>query len=428
MIYYVEKFYVETGVSMEKLKDFSEKERARYKSIFEELKDHIDEKTKRLLAAAMVKSLGFGGQKVIYELTGVSPDTLKLGVSELNGEVPLDDNRIRRTGGGRKPITEIYPGIEEELLKLVAESSQGDPESPLLWTTKSTAHLAQTLTDKGMPVSDRTVSQLLSKNNYSMQANAKRFEAGSASPAERDQQFQHISAMTRAFQEKGNPVISVDTKKKELLGHYKNGGREYREKGKPLEVNAHDFPDKAKGKAIPYGVYDIHRNEGWVHVGNDHDTAQFAVESIRQWWLRMGLATYPNATELLINADGGGSNGSRNKLWKVELQKLSHEIGFPITVAHFPPGTSKWNKIEHQMFSHISMNWRARPLTSLEVVVNLIASTTTKTGLKIQSAEDRNKYETGIKVSDEEISKLHIEYDDKQNKQWNYRILPVVKS
>lgn len=412
---------------MEKLKEFSEKDRTRYKAIFEELKDHIDEKTKRLLAAAMVKSLGFGGQKVIYELTGVSPDTLKLGVAQLNGDVPLDNNRIRRGGGGRKPITEIYPSIEEKLLQLVADNAQGDPESPLMWTSKSTDHLARALTDEGMPVSDRTVSQLLSKNNFSMQANVKRFEAGTATPAERDQQFRHINDTVWVFQEKGNPVISVDTKKKELLGNYKNGGQEYRQKGNPLEVNTHDFPDKELGKAIPYGVYDMNRNEGWVNVGNDHDTAQFAVQSIRQWWLHMGSITYPNATEILITADGGGSNGSRNKLWKVELQKLSDEIGIAITVAHFPPGTSKWNKIEHQMFSHMSMNWRAQPLTSLEVVVNLIAATTTKTGLKIKSAIDPNKYETGMKISDEDMQKVNIEYDEKQNKQWNYKISPVVK-
>lgn len=412
---------------MEKMKDFSEKEQARYKSIFNDLKDHLDEKTKRMLAAAMVKSLGFGGQKIIYELTGVSPDTLKLGVAQLNGTAPLDEDRIRSVGGGRKPITDIYPNIEAELLKLVAESTQGDPESPLLWTTKSLAHLSQVLTDQGMPVSTVTVSQLLHKNHYSMQANKKRFEAGNASPTDRDQQFQHINALTRSFQEKGNPVISVDAKKKENLGNYKNGGAEYQKKGEPLEVNAHDFPDKERGKAIPYGVYDIQRNEGWVQVGHDHDTAEFAVESIRQWWLHMGRDTYPKATELLITADGGGSNNSRTRLWKIALQQFSDEIGMPITVSHFPPGTSKWNKIEHQMFSHISMNWRARPLTSLEVVVNLIASTTTKTGLKIASSVDLNTYETGKKISDEEMNRLNIERDEKQNQQWNYKISPIVK-
>lgn len=413
---------------MEKLKEFSAVDRERYKTIWNRLKDHIDEKTKRLLVAAMSESLGYGGQKVICELTGVSQDTVKYGTAQLNGEAPLDANRTRQSGGGRKTITEIYPDIEPELLKMVSDDSQGDPESPLLWTSKSTTHLAEALTEKGMPVSSVTVSKLLAQNNFSMQANVKRFEAGSATPEERDRQFRHINDTVKAFQEEGNPVISVDTKKKELIGNFKKEGQEYREKGNPLEVNAHDFPDKELGKAIPYGVYDVQQNEGWVNVGKDHDTAQFAVESIRQWWVHMGSVTYPEATELMITADGGGSNGSRNRLWKIELQKFSNEIGIPVTVAHFPPGTSKWNKIEHQMFSHISMNWRARPLTSLEVVVNLISATKTETGLNIKSAIDHNDYEIGKKVSDEDMQTINIEYKENQDKNWNYRINPVVNT
>ena len=413
---------------MKKLIEFSKTDSERYKTIWDLLHDHIDEKDKRLLAAAMAQSLGYGGQKVICELTGVSQATVKYGVAQLTGDVPLDVERIRLSGGGRKTITEIYPDIEAELLKMVSDDSQGDPESPLLWTSKSTEHLAKALTEKGMHVSSVTVSKLLKKNNFSMQANVKRFEAGTATPEERDQQFQHINHTVKTFQEEGNPVISVDTKKKELIGNFKMGGQEYREVGNPLEVKAHDFPDKELGKAIPYGVYDIYQNEGWVNVGQDHDTAQFAVESIRLWWVYMGTITYPNATELLITADGGGSNGSRNRLWKIELQKFSDEIGIPITVVHFPPGTSKWNKIEHQMFSHISMNWRARPLTSLEVVVNLISATRTKTGLKIKSAIDCNSYETGKKITDKDMEAINIEYNDNQVKKWNYRIIPVVKT
>lgn len=410
---------------MKKLKEFTEQDRERYELIFNELKEHVDEKTKRLLAAAMVKSLGYGGQKVIHEITGISPDTIKLGTDQLNGKETLEANRIRRSGGGRKPITEIHPEIEAELLKLVEESTQGDPESALLWTTKSLDHLAQTLTNKGFPVSGMTVSQLLAENNYSMQANKKRFE-GDQKP-DRNEQFEHINKTVKDFQKQGNPVISVDTKKKELIGNFKNNGQEYREKENPIEVNAYDFVDKEKGKAIPYGVYDIQQNNGWVNVGVDHDTAEFAVESIRQWWLRMGKITYTNPTQLLIAADGGGSNSSSSHLWKHELQKLSNEIGIPITVCHFPPGTSKWNKIEHRMFSAISMNWRARPLITHEVVVNLIAATTTKTGLKIECNLDQKKYETGKKVSEEDREKINITQQEGLNKKWNYTISPNVK-
>lgn len=411
-------------------KDFSERELTRYKFIFDTLSDHIDEKTKRLLASAMVNTMGHGGQKLICQLTGLSPDTLQLGVAQLKNPNLLEVNRIRRSGGGRKPITEIYPNIEAELLKLVAEDTQGDPESPLLWTSKSLDHLSKVLTDKGMPVSGMTVSQLLAKNNYSMQANRKRFEGGTEQPG-RDGQFAYINAKAREFQEQRQPIISVDTKKKELIGNQKNNGQEYRESKNSLEVNAYDFVDKNVGKAIPYGVYDPMQNEGWVNVGNDHDTAEFAVESIRQWWLRMGSTTYTDAKQLLITADGGGSNSSSSRLWKVELQKFCNETGLSVTVCHFPPGTSKWNKIEHRMFSHISMNWRARPLISHEVVVNLIGSTTTKTGLRIESALDTGSYPIGKKVSKEELNQVCIERDAKHDvsmQKWNYTIHPIVNA
>ena len=380
---------------MDTVAEFSERDRDRYRQIFSTLRDHLDEKTKRLLGAALALSLGRGGPQVIHEITGLSLHTLRLGGAQLQGAEPLVDDRIRRAGGGRKPITEIHPDIEAALLALVAEDTQGDPESPLLWTTKSLVHLAEALTQQGMPVSPVTVSHLLAKNRYSMQANRKRFETGSDHP-DRDQQFQFINDEVRDFQSRGQPVVSVDTKKKELIGNYKNSGREYRKKGQPLEVNGHDFPDPDKGKAIPYGVYDPVRNVGWVNVGTDHDTAEFAVESLRQYWHRMGRTAYPEATELLITADGGGSNGSRIKLWKVELQQFADETGLSVTVSHFPPGTSKWNQIEHRMFSAISLNWRGRPLTSHEVVVELIGNTTTKTGLTIDAALDtQTREETG---------------------------------
>ncbi len=376
----------------------------------------------------MVLSLGYGGQKVIHAVTGLSPDTLQLGVAQLQGTASLDPDRIRRPGGGRKPITAVYPELESALLKLVGESTQGDPESPLLWTTKSLDHLARALTAQGMPISRMTVSQLLTKNHYSMQANRKRFESGSHHP-DRDGQFTYIAEMTRQFQGLGNPVISVDAKKKELIGLFKNNGREYHAAKTPIDVNGHDFMDKELGKAIPYGVYDPTDNSGWVNVGTDHDTAEFAVESIRQWWYRMGRQLYPNAQGLLITADGGGSNSSRSRLWKLAVQNLADELQMPITVCHFPPGTSKWNKIEHRMFSAISLNWRGRPLTTLEVVVNLIAATTNHGGLHIQCDSDKNTYDTGkgAKISPEEWAQIRITAHENQNTQWNYTISPRPK-
>ena len=406
---------------MKRLTSFSDIEKERYNIIWEQLESHIDEKTKRLLAAAMSLSLGYGGNKVIREITRLNPDTIKLGVEQLTGEEKVNGNRIRRTGGGRKPITAIYPDIEAELLKLVEANTQGDPENPLLWTSKSLQNLKDALKNKGYDVSLPVISELLSKNEYSMQANKRRFEG--SNDENRNSQFEYINKVIKEAQEANNPVISVDGKKKENIGNYANKGREYNKKGIPVEVNAYDFPDKMLGKVTPYGIYDIGKNKGWVNVGCDHNTAEFAVFSIKQWWFNMGLELYPSANEVIITADGGGSNSSVSKLWKTELQKLSDEINIPITICHFPPGTSKWNKIEHRMFSAISMNWRGRPLISHEVIINLIASATNKSGLEIKAELDTNKYTKGIKITDEQLADLNIRHH-KINEKWNYTISP----
>jgi len=407
---------------MKRLKGFSEIEKERYCDIWNKLQGHIDEKTKRLLAAAMSLSLGYGGNKVVREITKLNPDTIKLGIEQITGEASLNDSRIRREGGGRKPISEIYPTLEAELIKLVEASTQGDPESPLLWTSKSLENLRQALNDKGFKVSVPVISELLSKNEYSMQANKRRFE-GSTSE-NRNSQFEYINKVVKDAFEKQNPVISVDGKKKENVGNFANKGQEYNKSGEPVEVNAYDFPDKKKGKVTPYGIYDINQNKGWVNVGSDHDTAEFAVFSIRKWWMKMGKEAYPNASELTVTADGGGSNSSVSRLWKVELQKLSNEINIPITVCHFPPGTSKWNKIEHRMFSAISMNWRGRPLTSHEVIINLISATTNKSGLEINAELDTNSYAKGIKITDEQLAKVNIVFHE-VNEKLNYTISPA---
>lgn len=478
---------------MKKMGEFTDEDRRRYTSIWNELESHFDEKDKRLLAAAMAKSLGYGAQKTIVEITKVNEDTIKLGTEQLNGIESLPNDRVRRIGGGRKPITELYPDLEAELLKLVEANTQGDPESPLLWTSKSLNNLTTELIEKGYPISIPTVSALLTKNEYSMQANKKRFEETnrideiiekypdietelnklvelntqeeeSNSPllltgkiiknitkelndkgysiskptvsdlltkndhqettrVDRNSQFEYINKMATIFINEGNPVISVDGKKKENIGNFKNSGKEYAPKGKPVDVNVYDFINKEKGKVSPYGIFDYIQNDGWVNVGIDHDTAEFSVESIRRWWYKMGIYSYEKATKLLITADSGGSNSAVSRLWKVELQKFSDEIKIPITVCHFPPGTSKWNKIEHRMFSAISMNWRARPLISHEVVVSLIAGTTNKSGLKIKCELDKNKYQKGIKITDEELSNVNISFHE-VNSKYNYTINP----
>ena len=407
---------------MKRLSSFTDEDRKRYTEIWKYSHEHLDEKSKRLLAASMSLSLGYGGAKVIREITGLNADTIKFGIEQITGITLLDDNRKRREGGGRKPITDIYPNIETEILKLVESDTQGDPMSPLLWTSKSLQNIRTALEGKGISVSLPVISDFLSKNEYSMQANKRRFEG--VTDENRNSQFEYINRVVKEAIENQNPVISVDGKKKENVGNYANKGREYSKKGNPVEVNAYDYPDKENGKVTPYGIYDICNNKGWVNVGCDHDTAEFAVYSIRQWWNNMGKPLYPNAKELIITADCGGSNSSRSKLWKIGLQKFSNDVNLPIKVCHFPPGTSKWNKIEHRMFSAISMNWRGRPLASYEIIINLISSTTNKSGLTIEAELDANKYQTGIKISKDRLSnELFIDYH-KINEKWNYTISP----
>ena len=330
--------------------------------------------------------------------------------------------RIRRPGAGRRPLTDIDPDLLDALKTMVEPTTRGDPMSPLRWTSKSTRHLAEALTKQGHPVSHTKVAQLLEHLDYSLQGNRK-VKEGTSHP-DRDAQFEYINTLAKTFQRRGQPVISVDTKKKELIGDFANKGREYQPKGRPEKVRTNDFMDKKLGKGIPYGIYDWFANAGWVSVGKDHDTAAFAVQTISRWWKQMGRRVYAKARELLIVADGGGSNGSRSRLWKVELQGLADELHLTIHVCHFPPGTSKWNKIEHRMFNHITQNWRGRPLVSHEVMVNLIASTTTRQGLKIRARLDQRKYPTGIKVTDEQMNQLNIKPADFHGKDWNYSIKP----
>jgi hypothetical protein len=365
--------------------------------------------------------LGRGGITRVNEATGLSAQTIRRGLLELEQGAVLTVERSRARGGGRKSLTTVDPKLAMALERLVAPATRGDPMSPLRWTCKSTALLADELSADGHQVSARTVASLLHQLGYSLQANRKMLE-GCKSP-DRNAQFERINQKVMAFQKGGQPVISVDTKKKELVGQYKRNGSEWAPEGVPEQVKVHDFVDGELGKAIPYGVYDLSENKGWVSVGTDHDTPEFAVASIRQWWKRMGKRVYPAARKLLITADGGGSNGSRPRLWKVELQRMVDDLGLEVSVCHFPPGTSKWNKIEHRMFCHITQNWRGRPLTSLEVVVNLIAHTTTKQGLTINAALDSDEYPTGIKVTKEQMDSLNITRDDFHG-EWNYSFKP----
>lgn len=390
------------------------------------LKDRFDERSRRIWSAAEANALGHGGVGLVAKATGIARSTIRIGRRELEAtdsrSEDSDRNRIRRQGGGRKQLSEKQNGLIESLDQMVEPTSRGDPMSPLRWTCKSTRKLAEQLSLEGIQISHTKVGQLLSDLGYSLQSTRKRFE-GNSHP-DRNAQFEYISSQVETFQSRGHPVISVDTKKKELIGNFTNAGREYQPKGTPEEVEAYDFTSLGLGKGIPYGVYDMTSNEGWVSVGMSHDTAQFAVETIRQWWKRMGSMAYPHAKELLITADGGGSNGARCRLWKIELQKLSNETDLKVSVCHFPPGTSKWNKIEHRMFSHITENWRGRPLLTYEVVVNLIANTRTKSGLKIKAELDANDYPTGIKVSDREIADLNIQQHEFHGADWNYTIKP----
>ena len=393
---------------------------------FSLLSHALDERMRRLVAAAEAEVVGYGGVSVVARATGVSRRAIAVGMAELKdpGLKSADSpqpTRIRRTGGGRKKTTSQDLTLMADLEKLIEPLTRGDPESPLRWTCKSLRKLADELSENGHEVSHRLVGELLEELGYSLQANRKTQE-GSTHP-DRNAQFEFINRRTQEELALGNPVISVDTKKKELVGNFKNPGREYRPKGDPQDVRVYDFIIPELGRANPYGVFDLARNVGWVSVGVDHDTATFAVESIRRWWHSMGAAHYPKAKRLQIFADGGGSNGSRVRLWKFELQKLVEELGFPIQVCHLPPGTSKWNKIEHRLFSFISQNWRGQPLTSHEVIVNLIRATTTRKGLRVEAAIDDRQYPSGEKVSDEEMAGINLSRSEFHG-EWNYTISP----
>ena len=386
----------------------------------------LDERTCRLWAAVEARAIGRGGITRVAEATGLSQTTMRAGLQELASQSTSDTHnvtseRLRRLGGGRRSLVAQDPGLLMALEALVDPVTRGDPMGPLRWTCKSAARLAMELQTQGHAVSERSINRLLHALGYSLQSNRKTLE-GSHHP-DRDAQFQHINQRVKVFQRQRQPVVSVDTKKKELIGQFRNGGREWAPQGWPALVEVHDFPDKELGKVIPYGVYDMATNTGGVSVGVDHDTAEFAVETIRRWWYHMGRTVYPRAQRLLITADGGGSNGSRNRLWKMELHKLADDIRLRISVCHFPPGTSKWNKIEHRMFCHIMEDWRGRPLVSREVVVNLIGHTTTRTGLEMHSELNENSYPTGREVTDQQMESLSIKRD-KFHGEWNCTLGP----
>ena len=388
---------------------------------FTALEQVLDEKSRRLLVAAESKAWGRGGISVVSKATGVSRQVIRQGRKELEQSPPHAIGRIRRPGGGRKKARQKDLSLVADLEKLVEPTTRGDPESCLRWTCKSVRKLAEELEGMGHQVSYPVVAELLHELEYSLQANRKTKE-GNDHP-DRNAQFEHINARVQQYIDRKQPVISVDTKKKELVGNFKNGGQEWRPKGTPEKVRAHDFLIPELGRAAPYGVYDLAQNTGWVSVGVDHDTASFAVETIRRWWHAMGTEKYPNAKRLLITAGGGGSNGSRLRLWKLELQMLADETGLAIAVSHFPPGTSKWNKIEHRLFSFISKNWRGQPLTSLKVIVRLIAGTTTQKGLKVHAEINDRTYPAGIKVGDAEMARINLQRDGFHG-EWNYEILP----
>jgi len=391
---------------------------------FRLIERHLDERLRRLVAAAEVAGAGAGSVSAVARATGVSRRAIRARVTELKarGAAALAPGRIRRPGGGRKRTVDQDATLMTDLEKLIEPTTRGDPESPLRWTCKSVRRLAAEVTRQGHRTSHRMVAALLQQLGYSLQANRKTIE-GTRHP-DRNAQFEHINARVRADLRQGEPAISVDTKKKELVGNFKNAGREWRPRGQPQPVQVHDFVQPELGRAIPYGVYDLGANPGWVSVGIDHDTAAFAVASIRRWWQTMGRRAYPRARRLLITADGGGSNGARVRLWKVELQKLADHLRLPISVCHFPPGTSKWNKIEHRLFSFISQNWRGQPLVSHAVIVNLIAATTTPTGLRVRARLDRTRYPSGLTVSRDALDAVRLRPDSFHG-DWNYTILPT---
>jgi transposase len=397
------------------------KEEAAIKRRFEQVASKLNERARRLVAASEAMALGWGGISAVSRATGLSRKAISYGIKELQEEEAIGEGRIRRTGGGRKTTVSKDASLREDLERLVEPVTRGDPESPLRWTCKSVRKLAEELRKRGHQVSHELVSQLLHELGYSLQANRKTREGGDH--PDRNAQFEHVNAQAEVFLAAGEPVVSVDAKKKELVGDFKNPGREWGPQGQPEEVRVYDFPISGLGRATPYGVYDLGQNAGWVNVGMDHDTAAFAVESIRCWWETVGQHQYPEAKRLLISADGGGSNGSRVRLWKWELQQLADETGLAITVCHLPPGTSKWNKIEHRLFAWISQNWRGKPLTSYAVILQLIAATTTEAGLTVQCQLDTHTYPTGRKVSDEEMATLSI-WPDTFHGEWNYTIRP----
>jgi len=401
------------------------KEEEAIKQRFERVVGELNERTRRRLAASEAMTLGWGGISAVSRATGLSRQVISSGIKELQEEQRSHSGRVRRVGGGRKKTVSKDASLSEDLERLVEPVTRGDPESALRWTCKSVRKLAQELQQMGHRVSYQLVSELLHERGYSLQANRKTREGGEH--ADRDAQFEHLNAQAEAFLAADEPVISVDAKKKELIGDFKNGGREWHPHGTPEQVRVYDFPIPELGRATPYGVYDLAHNAGWVNVGIDHDTAAFAVESIRRWWNEVGKLEYPEAKRLLISADGGGSNGSRIRLWKWELQHLADETGLSIMVCHLPPGTSKWNKIEHRLFSFISQNWRGKPLLSYEVIIKLIAATRTTKGLTVQSFLDTNTYPLGRKVSDEDMATLRVLRDNFHG-EWNYTILPRTPS
>lgn len=390
-------------------------------SKYQGLSGELSERARRRWAAVEAVSLGRGGISAVSAGTRLAHSTIRRGIRELNTDDLAPAGRQRRQGAGRKRMEAVNPNVKAALERLVEPESRGDPQSPLRWTCKSTRRLARELTAQGHPVGPTTVRHLLKAAGYSLQANRKTRE-GQSHP-DRDAQFRHINRRVKAQQRGGQPAISVDTKKKETLGNLKNAGQTWRPKGQPREVDTHDFPDPRKGKAVPYGVYDLRHNEAWVSVGVSSDTAEFAVASIRRWWKQLGRRRHPRATRLLITADSGGSNSSRNRLWKVELQSLSDETGMEIEVCHFPPGTSKWNKIEHRLFCHVTRNWRGQPLETYEVVVNLIGSTTTESGLKVYARLDTSTYNKGRKVSNEDLAQVNLK-PSRFHGEWNYTIRP----
>jgi transposase len=388
--------------------------------MFSRLSPELDERSRRVWAAAEALELGWGGVSTVAAATGLSRTTVRAGIVEMQ-QPAQDPSRVRRPGGGRKKLVAHDPQLQATLEALVEPTERGEPESPLRWTIRSARVLADELNRQGHSVSHSTVASLLRQAGFSLQANRKTREGGTH--PDRNAQFEYLNEQVARFQRRHQPAVSVDTKKKELVGDFKNGGREYRRRGDPQKVRVHDFQDEELGKAIPYGVYDLQNNEGWVSVGINHDTAEFAANSLRRWWKRMGRRRFPNARELLITADSGGSNSARSRLWKVALQELADETGLKLTVCHFPPGTSKWNKIEHRLFSFITMNWRGKPLVSVEAIVELIGNTRTREGLQVKTAIDSNTYEAGIKVSDNQLAQVRLQ-PHKFHGDWNYTIVP----